>query len=96
MSPRPAFTWGPDGKDRFECVACRSTRCTRVTVKRADGSNYETEFASCYWCGVLYHRAGPLPVFKPSGPGNFHNHQVERPATAAPATSKTVDPDGRP
>lgn len=95
MPPRPAFSWGPNGTNRFECVACQSTRCMRVKVKRTDGSDYETEFASCYWCGLMYHHAGRLPVFMPGGPGNFHGYQVEQPAAAAPAINKTVGPDGR-
>lgn len=77
MPPRPAVQMDPTSRGvyRFKCTACESTRCVRVTVKRPDGSGYETEFISCYWCSVMYHHAGPTPVFDPgSVVPTFHSH----------------------
>lgn len=76
MGPRPAFT-AVNGEYTFSCTACESTRCTRVTVKRPDGRSYETEFVSCYWCGVMYHHVGAVPVFDPrSVTPSFHAGQL--------------------
>ncbi|ABM94894.1 hypothetical protein [Methylibium petroleiphilum] len=76
MCPRPAFE-SVGGKETFSCTACESTRCTRVAVKRPDGRSYETEFVSCYWCGVMYHHAGAVPVFDPrSATPRFHAGQL--------------------
>ena len=75
MAPRPAIVT-ERGVSRFKCTACESTRCERVTVKRPNGTKYETEFLSCYWCRVMYHHAGPTPVFDPrTTPPSFHANE---------------------
>lgn len=74
MALRPAVVT-EGGVSRFKCTACESTRCVRVTVKRPNGTTYETEFLSCYWCGVMYHYAGPTPIFDPrSVIPSIHRH----------------------
>lgn len=63
------FLYQHDGqrlRPEFTCP-CGSKRAERVTVKRPDGSTYETEFAKCYMCCAMYHFPGQLPTFTPSG-----------------------------
>lgn len=94
MCPRPAFE-SVGGKETFSCTACESTRCTRVTVKRPDGRSYETEFVSCYWCGVMYHHAGAVPVFDQAPPA-FHSGHLAHPPPSPPQFTEPVNPFGRP
>jgi hypothetical protein len=47
--------------DERECF-CGGREFERVTVRRPDGSAYETQFVACVHCGVMYHYphgAGP-------------------------------------
>lgn len=63
------FLYQHDGKclrPEFTCP-CGSQRAERVTVKRPDGSIYETEFAKCYMCCAMYHWPQAVPTFIPSG-----------------------------
>jgi hypothetical protein len=46
---------------RFKCSACGCEQCSRVTVRKASGASYSTEFVSCAMCRVLYHWPGEVP-----------------------------------
>lgn len=54
---------------RFECAACGWAGCHRVAVRRVDGTHYQTEFAACDACLVIYHWPRELPTKgRPGGP----------------------------
>ena len=94
MCPRPAFE-SVGGKETFSCTACESTRCTRVTVKKRNGILYETEFAKCSDCRVMYHHPGPLPVFDQAPPA-FHSGHLAHPPPSPPQFTEPVNPFGKP
>lgn len=46
---------------RFQCAACGCEGCSRVSVRKPNGSSYSTEFVECSGCRVLYHWIGEPP-----------------------------------
>src|SRR5687768_10943496 len=62
----------------FRCQ-CGCPTCTRVCVKRPDGSDYATEFVVCVGCKLMYHWPNEIPAPHHSGgnpwtppPGGLH------------------------
>ena len=53
------------GSLAFRCPICRSAFFTHVTVKKADGQDYKTQFNQCAGCSVMFLDAVKFTRFEP-------------------------------
>jgi hypothetical protein len=44
----------PERPALFRCPICRSATCERITVRRANNSDYITSFYACVTCTVMF------------------------------------------